>query len=498
MTTTELLTVLNRIEGKLACVVGDVFLDVYLGGEARGMSPEAPVPLVELRGRRCAPGAAAHVAATLAALGASVELSGAVGHDADGEVLREMCREAGVGVEGVVAVTGMPTNVRTRISAGDGRSPERPVLRVDTAPPPVMPRDAEAALIARLQHAAHDADALVVIEGPPGVCAPGVLAAARRTARDHDLLLIGDAFGQADSLRGYDVVLPNEREAGTLVGIEPVDEETLGRIGEALVSQYDNAAAAITRGPEGIALFTSEGRLDVPTTPREVFDVTAAGDTGTGAFAAAMLGGADLAGAAQIANAAAWVAVGRPQATIVTADDLRHAIAELTVMERGGKLHSREELAARVRAAQARGKRVAFTNGCFDIIHPGHVIYLQQARDVADALIVALNSDSSVRALKGPSRPILNQDERTMILSALESVTWVTVFDETRVTSLLRELRPDVWVKGGDYTVETLDAGEREAAQDCGIEIALIPPVEGISTTDIVRRIEQGQGPDKG
>ena len=338
----------------------------------------------------------------------------------------------------------------------------------------------------------------VVIEGPTGVCSPEVLSAARRTARDHDLLFIGDAFGHAPDLRGYDVVLPNEREAGALVGIEPTDEEALGRIGEALVTQYDNGAAAITRGPSGIALFTADGRLDVPTAPREVFDVTAAGDTATAAFAAALLGGADLPRAAQLANAAGWVAVGRPQATIVTADDLRHAIAELTVMERGGKLHTREELAALVRAAQARGKRVAFTNGCFDIIHPGHVTYLQQARDLADALIVALNSDSSVRALKGPSRPILNQDERTMILSALESVTWVTVFDETRITNLLHDLRPDVWVKGGDYTVETLDAGERQAAQECGIEIALIPPVEGISTTDIVRRIEQAQGPDKG
>lgn len=492
-TTPELLAILQAAQDKRVLVIGDLYLDVYISGEARALSPEAPVPLIEARERRHVPGAAGNVAAGVAALGVQAQVVGVTGDDADAEALTAAYASAHVGAGGVIVAPGAATNVHTRVTARDAHSPPHAVLRIDSPKPAFVAAEIEAAIIERIEELAQDADALIIVESGAGVASPAVIEAAQRAARVRDILLVGDAFGQGQFLRRYDVVLPNEREAAALLGIPLSGEKALEEIGRRLVTECENAAAGITRGPQGIALFTVEGREDVPTHEREVFDVTGAGDTVTAAFTVAMLGGAKLREAAEMANLAAFVAVGRPGATIVSAEDLQQAMTELVTMRKGGKLRSRGELAEIVRTAQAQGKKIVFTNGCFDLIHPGHVTYLQQAAELGDALIVALNSDSSVQALKGPTRPILKQDERVMILSALESVAWVTVFDETRVTNLLNELRPDVWVKGGDYTIESLDAGEREAAQAQGIEIALIPPIEGISTSGIVERIEEAR-----
>ncbi len=490
-TTAELLAILDAAGGKRVLVIGDLYLDTYISGETRGLSPEAPVPLIETRSRRCTPGGAGNVAAGIAALGAAAQLVGVIGSDAEAEALLAACRAAAVATDGLTAPPGAPTNVRTRVAALAAHSPERAVLRIDTPRPPYVTGETEAALIHSIETLAGTVDAVVIIESGAGVASPAVIAAAQRIARASDILLVGDVSGQAQFLRGYDIVAPNEREAAQLLGLAPEAPDVVAQAGRRLVDELGNRSAAVTRGPAGIALFTPEGREDVPTFEREVFDPTGAGDTVCAALTVALLGGATVRQAAEIANLAASVAVGRPGTAIVGHDDLCHAMAEYTTLRKGEKLCSRDELATLVHAARAQGKKVVFTNGCFDLIHPGHVTYLQQAARLGDALIVALNSDASVQSLKGPSRPILKQDERVMIMAALECVTWVTVFDEKRVTGLLDELTPDVWVKGGDYTIDSLDAGERAAAQRQGTQIALIPPVAGISTTDIVRRIEE-------
>jgi D-beta-D-heptose 7-phosphate kinase/D-beta-D-heptose 1-phosphate adenosyltransferase len=491
-TPTELVPLLDAAAGKRVLVVGDLCLDVYWAGELRGLSPEAPVPLVEARSRRQTPGAAGNVAAGLAALGLSAVVAGVAGDDDDAAALLTTYAQAGIQTSGVVTEPGRGCVVHTRITVSDRRDFERTVLRVDTPIPPAPAPEAEKALIDAIHRAAANADAIVVVEGP-GACTPPVIEAAHAAAKDRGILLVGDVSGQAVFLRNYDVVLPNEREAASFLGLASSDPAVLDSVGVGLVRDLHNKIAAITRGPQGISLFTADGREDVPAIERQIFDVTGAGDTATAAFVAGLLGGASPREAAELANLAAYVAVGRPGTAVVSARDVRHAGAEVAGARKSSKLCSREELVELVNAARAAGKRVVFTNGCFDLIHPGHVTYLVQARALGDALIVALNSDASVQSLKGPTRPILRQDERVMILSALESVTWVTIFDEMRVTGLLELLKPDVWAKGGDYTLDTLDQGERRMAESIGCEIALIPPVQGISTTDIVRRIEEAR-----
>jgi D-beta-D-heptose 7-phosphate kinase/D-beta-D-heptose 1-phosphate adenosyltransferase len=489
-TTAQLPTVLDAAKGKRVVVIGDLYLDVYISGEMRGISPEAPVPLIEDRQRRYVPGGAGNVAAGLVALGADVAVIGTNGDDAHSAGLGSVYRRAGIDVEGIVTLPDTSANMHTRITTSEAHLPDRAILRLDTPVPALVHGSAEAEIGRRIDALCSTADAVVIVESSAGVCSTGVLERAQSVARERGILLIGDVAGRAKLLRGYDVVLPNQREAAELLGVE---EAALNEIGRRLLSEHENAAVVVTRGGKGMTIFTAGGRDDVATTGREVFDVTGAGDTVTAAFTMAMLGGSTLRGAAQIANIAAYVAVGHAGLHTVSAQEMLHASVELTLRAKGGKLHSRDELAAIVRAAQAGGKRIAFTNGCFDLLHPGHVTYLQQAADVADGLIVALNSDVSVRTLKGPTRPILKQDERVMILSALESVRWITLFDETRITDLLDTIRPDFWVKGGDYTLDSLDAGERAMADKHGCEIVLIPPVEGISTTGIMERIEEAK-----
>ena len=487
----ELSSLLERASGKRVVVIGDLHLDVQVTGAVLGLSPEAPVPWVEVRERRLTPGGAGAIAAGIAALGVDADVVGVVGDDADSATLLAACADRGVGTEGVVTVPGLAAHVRSRITTSDRHAGHRTLLRMDSPPAPFVSGGTADRVIATVNRLLEDADALVILESNSGVSSPEVIRAALSAARARGILTVGDATGQVQALRGYDVVLPSEREAAELCGL-PDTGEHLEECARRLLSDFGNGAAAVTRGAQGISLFTPGARRDFATRPLETFDLTGAGDTVTAALTVILLATGDLAQAAEVANLAGFVAVGRPGPVVVSAEDLRHAAADVMGLSKGGKFHSRQELGAIIAATRARGQKTVFTNGCFDLIHPGHVSYLQQARDLGDALVVALNSDISVRALKGPTRPILNQDERVMIMAALESVTWVTLFDEMRVGNVLAELKPDIWVKGADY-IHTLDPGERAVADENGVEIAFLPLVEGISTTGIVERIEEAR-----
>lgn len=492
-TTPELLSALESARGKRVLVIGDAWLDTYLGGEVIGLSPEAPVPLIQAADRRHGPGGAGNVAAGLAALGADVTVLSAVGSDEEGDLLLRSLETGGVDVDDVISTEECRTAVHSRITAHDAHAPERTVLQINTPGPEACADDLRDALVDAIPRLVARVDAVVVIECRGGLVDVAVIEAARQAARERGCLLVGDASGTPVALRGYDVALPNERQAAVALGATDLSDAGVARMGQRLVAEFGNHAAAITRGARGISVFSEAGTHELPAHERKIFDVSGAGDTVTAALTAALLGGADLQRAAEIANLAAFVAVGRPGMAVVSGEDIRHAIAEVTSLNTGGKLRSRQELAQIVRRAKSLGKKVVFTNGCFDILHPGHVTYLRQAAELGDALIVALNSDASVQALKGPTRPILKQDERVMILSGLEAVTWVTVFDEQTVETLLRDLQPDIWVKGGDYTLDTLNRAERDTCLAYGGRIELIPPVEGVSTTGIVERIEKAR-----
>ncbi|HEO72335.1 MAG TPA: D-glycero-beta-D-manno-heptose 1-phosphate adenylyltransferase, partial [Candidatus Hydrogenedentes bacterium] len=314
-----------------------------------------------------------------------------------------------------------------------------------------------------------------------------VLAEVVALARKHKLLTVGDSRARAGALKGFDVIVPNDREAGIGAGIEVVDEATLEQAGKKLLGICKNAL--VTCGAKGITVFAEDGSIEnVPIKPCRVVDVTGAGDTVTAAVALTLLAGGSLHEAAVIGNAAAGVAVGQEMVVTVSQAEV---IGALSGDAGPAKLRTLDALTAIVAKLRKEGKTVVWTNGCFDILHTGHISYLVKAAAFGDVLIVGLNTDASVRENKGLNRPIVGERDRALVLSALECVDHIILFGEKTTTSLLGALKPDVYAKGGDYTLDTIVQEERRLVEGYGGRIAIIPGVEGQSTSAIIERISR-------
>ncbi|HOQ90308.1 MAG TPA: D-glycero-beta-D-manno-heptose 1-phosphate adenylyltransferase, partial [Candidatus Hydrogenedentes bacterium] len=300
-----------------------------------------------------------------------------------------------------------------------------------------------------------------------------------------NLVTVADSRARAGYFKGVDIIKPNDREAGLAAGIEVKDEATLIQAGRFLLERAKNVI--ITRGPDGMTLFSRDGTVEhVPIRPVRAVDVTGAGDTAAATMVLALARGASLREIAELANAAAGIAVTQPGVVTVSNEEL---LAALGGPEGPDKLKSPEQLKILVDRLRRDGKKVVWTNGCFDILHAGHITYLMRARQEGDVLVVGMNTDDSVRAIKGPSRPVIPQADRALVLSALECVDYIVFFDEPTPMRLLDLLRPDVYAKGGDYTLDSLVQEERRLVESYGGRIALIPGQAGRSTTGIIQRI---------
>ena len=481
--------ILSRFEQAKVLVVGDIYLDENVFGVVTGISLEAPIPIYEVHERRHNPGAAGNAACNVAALGAKTYMIGYVGDDMNAEVVRREFAARNVDTSGVVVHPSAATNTYGKLRAGGYNIPDQEVLRTDTPSPVFVEGEVEDQIIANMQARAPEVDAIVVVDQVSSVATERVLAAVVECAQKHGLLTVGDSRSRAGALKGFDIVVPNDREAGIGTGIEVVDEASLNQAGKALLGICKNAM--ITCGPDGINIYAEDGSVtNVPTTvlSSDVVDVTGAGDTVTAAVTVARIAGATLEEAASLGNAAAGVAVVQPGVVTVPKAQLEKALGE-----EGGpaKLKTLEELDEIVARLHAQGKRIVWTNGCFDILHAGHIAYLQRTAAEGDILIVGLNSDASVKANKGPDRPVVPQQERALILSALACVDYVVLFDDKTTVPILNSLKPDVYAKGGDYTLETIVQEERRVIEGYGGSIALIPGVEGHSTTNLIERIRQ-------
>jgi len=481
------LELLDRFDKARVLVVGDIYLDENVEGVVTGISLEAPIPIYEVHARKCNPGAAGNAACNVAALGAKTYMVGVVGADANADVVRREFAVRNVDTSGVVVDPERPTNTYGKLRAGGHNIPTQEILRTDTPAPTFIAGAVEDQVIANLRARAPDVDAIVVGDQVSSVVTARVLEGVVALAEAHDVLTVGDSRERAGALKGFDAIVPNDREAGIGAGIDVIDDATLREAGKALLEGCKNAL--ITRGPEGITVFSEDGAVeDVPIAPCEVVDVTGAGDTVTAAVALTLVAGGTLHDAAVIGNAAAGVAVGQEMVVTVSREEVARALSA----EGGpGKLKSLDELKAIVLGLREAGKTVVWTNGCFDILHPGHITYLMEAGRLGDALVVGLNSDVSVRANKGPNRPVMNEKDRALVLSAFECVAYLTIFEEKTTVPILEVLRPDVYVKGGDYTVDTIVQEERRVVEGYGGRIALIPAVAGQSTTAIIDRIAQ-------
>ncbi|AJE20207.1 bifunctional D-glycero-beta-D-manno-heptose-7-phosphate kinase/D-glycero-beta-D-manno-heptose 1-phosphate adenylyltransferase HldE [Azotobacter chroococcum] len=466
-----------RFERSPVLVVGDVMLDRYWHGCTTRISPEAPVPVVKVEQMEDRPGGAANVALNIAALGGSASLVGVTGADEAADSLAQSLASAGVDVH-FQRIASQPTIVKLRVL-----SRHQQLLRMDFEQP--FATDA-AALAAEVEGLLDGVRVLVLSDyGKGALQNHQVLIQA---ARARGIPVLADPKGKDFSIyRGADLITPNLAEFENIVG-RCADEAELVAKGARLMAELELGALLVTRGEHGMTLLRpGHPALHLPARAREVFDVTGAGDTVISTLAAALAAGEELPQAVALANLAAGIVVGKLGTAAISAPELRRAVQREQGSERG--VLGLEQLLLAIEDARAQGERIVFTNGCFDILHAGHVTYLEQARAQGDRLIVAVNDDASVTRLKGPGRPINSVDRRMAVLAGLGAVDWVVSFAEDTPERLLEQIRPDVLVKGGDYGVEQVVGADLVRAH--GGEVRVLGLVENSSTTGIVEKIRR-------
>lgn len=481
---------LGRFDSARVLVVGDIYLDENVYGRMTGISLEAPIPIFEVHERRYNPGAAGNAACNVAALGARTWMVGVVGADTNAEIVRREFMARNVDVSHLAVDPSRPTNTYGKWRAGGYNIPEQEVLRTDTPAPLPIAGEIEDRVVNAIQRLAEQVDAIVVTDQVGSVATERVLATVAQCAAKRNLVTVGDSRARIGSFRGFTAVTPNDAEACVGLGLQPGADGALDKAAAALLKTC--RAALITRGPLGITVYTPDAPpLASPSLADRVVDVTGAGDTVTAAVAVSLVAGATPVEAARLGNAAAAVAVAHKGVVTVSRVELEEALLR---GDRPYKLKSLDALAPIVQKLQADGKKVVWTNGCFDILHVGHITYLGKAAREGDVLVVGLNSDASVKAVKGPGRPIVPEAERAVVLSSLECVDYVTIFSDPSPARILQLLKPDVYTKGGDYTLDTINQEERSIVEGYGGRIAIVPGVEGRSTSSIVERISRANG----
>lgn len=464
-----------RYDQAAVLVVGDVMLDRYWHGPTSRISPEAPVPVVKVEHLEDRPGGAANVALNIAALGAPARLVGVTGVDEAAESLRNSLQGAGVQTH-FQQIASQPTILKLRVM-----SRHQQLLRLDFEEP--FATDAQAM--------AEQVDALlagvkVLVLSDYGKGALKNHQVLIQQARARGIPVLADPKGKDFSIyRGASLITPNLGEFETIVG-HCRDEAELVAKGDALMHELELGALLVTRGEHGMTLLRPDhAPLHLPARAREVFDVTGAGDTVISTLAASLAAGEELPNAVALANLAAGIVVAKLGTAAISAPELRRAVQREAGSERG--VVSVDQLLLALEDARAHGEKIVFTNGCFDILHAGHVTYLEQARAQGDRLVLAVNDDASVSRLKGPGRPINSVDRRMAVLAGLGAVDWVVSFSEDTPENLLRQVKPDVLVKGGDYGIEGVVGADIVRAY--GGEVRVLGLVENSSTTAIVEKI---------
>jgi D-beta-D-heptose 7-phosphate kinase/D-beta-D-heptose 1-phosphate adenosyltransferase len=467
-----------RFDRAKVLVLGDIMLDRYWQGGTSRISPEAPVPVVKVDQINDRPGGAGNVALNIAALGGLATLRGYTGDDEMADSLHDMLEGAGVACA-FHRVEGHPTITKLRVI-----SRQQQLIRLDFEEAGLSGQGTE--LQSDLDEHLGGVGAVILSDYAKGALQqPQPFIAAARAAGVP--VLVDPKGTDFTRYRGASLLTPNLNEFEAVVGHCANEQELVSR-GETLMRELELEALLVTRGENGMTLLRPGAEeLHLPARAQEVFDVTGAGDTVIAVLAASVAAGQDLPEAVALANIAASIVVGQLGTAAVSAPQLRRAIQSDQGSERGAVTLGQLQIA--VADARSQGEKVVFTNGCFDIIHAGHVGYLEQAKELGDRLIVAVNSDRSVRKLKGKGRPINPEDRRMAVLAGLESVDWVLCFDEDTPESLLHALKPDILVKGGDYDKEGVVGWEIVEAY--GGEVRPVDLVKDLSTTAIVRKIQR-------
>jgi D-beta-D-heptose 7-phosphate kinase/D-beta-D-heptose 1-phosphate adenosyltransferase len=462
--------------GKRVLVLGDVMLDRFIYGDVERVSPEAPIPVVKYRSQKAMAGGAGNVACNIVALGGEAVLVGIVGQDGAAGELKEILDRAGISHD----LLGSPrrTTVKVRFVARGQQ-----LLRSDEEDP--VPADEIAERVARIAcRWIGGCDAVVLSDYAKGTLTPGVLKQVIAAARKAGIPVVVDPkHRDLSRYAGATIVTPNRGEVAVSTGIDPSDDDAAVQAGLVAREQSQADAVLVTRGAEGMTLVEGRVASHFRSTAKQVFDVSGAGDTVVATLSLALAHGVDMDQATRLANMAAGIAVSKAGTATVSRTELTdETLASDREMEGASSL---ERACRAVELWRSTGLRIGFTNGCFDLLHPGHIHLLQQARAACDRLVVGINSDASVRLLKGPSRPVQDERARASILANLRQVDLVVVFGESTPIELIKALRPDVLVKGADYSKEEVVGGD--IVESYGGRVLLADLLKGHSTTATVR-----------
>ena len=478
---------LASLTGRRVAIVGDLMLDVYVGGSVSRISPEAPVPVLHVSSQRAVPGGAANVAANLATLGLHVRLVGVVGDDAARlQLLGALAACGEIDCSGLVIAPERQTIQKLRV-IGEHQQIVR-IDREDVAPFTPELRDR---CIASLCAAVNDCDLLVISDYGKGMCSDGLL----RAAIDHagatgKPVIVDPKRRDLEAYRGATMLTPNRKELSEATGL-PCETDDEAAAAAAAARQACGAAILLTRSEKGMSLFPVEGEaLHLATVAQKVFDVSGAGDTVVAVVAATAAAGFPVADQLRMANHAAGIVVSKLGTASVTRAELADALIMASAEGRPGATLTLDQARAQ-RASWARDRlTVGFTNGCFDLLHPGHISLLEQAASHCDRLIVGLNTDASVRRLKGPSRPIQDEVARARVMSAIRGVAAVVLFDEDTPLEIIEALQPDLLVKGADYSADRVVGWPSVKAR--GGRLLLADLEAGRSTSNLVAAANGG------
>ena len=477
---------LDLLSDVRVAVIGDVMLDSYLHGDVSRISPEAPVPVMRAVSEKVVPGGAANVAANLATLGVQVNLVGLSGHDeARNELLACLAAIGGIDCTRVVAAADRRTTKKLRIIGA-----RQQIVRIDHEDLQPCEADVVDACIAAAIDAIDASDVAVLSDYGKGLCSdPLIRGVIEHAARTGKRVLVDPKRPDLSAYRGATILTPNRKELFDATKL-PCETDEEAAVAAAAAQRASGADILLTRSEKGMSYFPIEGApIHLPTVAQDVFDVSGAGDTVIAVLTAAVGADIPLLEAMRLANHAAGIVVSKMGTATVTRDELAAAIFAddaPTAIDEGSRVDRDEAIALRWRWARER-LTVGFANGCFDLLHPGHVSLLQQAAKNCDRLIVALNSDASVRRLKGAQRPVQDENARAALIGAIRGVSAVVVFPEDTPRELIQALQPDVLVKGGDYTLDRVVGSDVVAAR--GGRVVLVDLVTGQSTSRLVATV---------
>lgn len=474
----DLSTYMEKVKDAKCLVVGDIILDKYISGSVKRISPEAPIPVVQIEKEWRVLGGAANVACNIAGCKAGTILCGVLGQDSHGdEVLQELEKKQ-------IAFYGIRTKERMTTTKTRVVGPNQQIVRLDEEMAGPIPEQEEETLFEQIMECLPEVNVVVISDYNKGACTESICSRLIQEAGKRNVFVLVDP--KATDWAKYShagLITPNFKEYCEALGNEVENEEqAILQDGRQILDKYCLGGILVTRSQHGMTFLNQDLQsFSIATKAQEVYDVSGAGDTVIAVIAAFLSAGYPLEHAIKISNYAAAISVSKKGTYVVSINEIINLLEE-TSMDSASKIVSWEELEHIVRHWKKNGEKVIFTNGCFDILHRGHVTYLNAARRRGNHLIVGLNTDRSVKALKGPSRPINNQEDRALVLSSLECVDKVILFDEDTPYNLIQRIRPDELVKGGDYKADEVVGGEFAG------KVVIIPAVNGYSTTGLIHK----------